>query len=530
MHDINFTCNQCGQDLIVDTAGVGLSVSCPSCGSILVVPSTQPACEAPAFEALKVPPVITSPGSPVEYHQSAPEAAFPSSTTPETDTPQSSPLDSVQALKWYRKAAEQGGAEYQSVLGDLLLGNSCGQPNYEEGLFWLRKAAEQGHAHAQSNLGICYTNGHGVTKDDDQAVKWFFKAAQQGEPDAENSLAVAHWLGRGVSKDLNEAVKWWCRAAEHGHAAAQSNLSVCYQEGHGVPQDFVEAYTWMKLAALQHYEEANDNCLEIAAKMTSDQLAEASSRVEQIAFVKANPKQADDYFQDYLNLFRRIAEAGDIEAQIFLYSAYANGSGVKKDDAEAARLLRMAAEQGHLDAQVTLGNLYADGRGVPKDLTQAVTFWQKAAKRGHSDAQFYLAASYSSGIGVPQSLVESYKWANLASAQGHQDAQILRDNLAKKMPSKEIAQAQRRAIAEAANHATPPGFQDSESQQNRQAIPSDVRREIWRRDGGRCVKCGSRAALEYDHIIPVARGGSNTARNIELLCEVCNRSKRDSIQ
>jgi len=59
----------------------------------------------------------------------------------------------------------------------------------------------------------------------------------------------------------------------------------------------------------------------------------------------------------------------------------------------------------------------------------------------------------------------------------------------------------------------------------RENIPSDVRREVWRRDGGKCVKCGSRENLEYDHIIPISRGGSNTARNIELLCESCNRSK-----
>lgn len=64
----------------------------------------------------------------------------------------------------------------------------------------------------------------------------------------------------------------------------------------------------------------------------------------------------------------------------------------------------------------------------------------------------------------------------------------------------------------------------------RDAIASEIRREIWRRDQGRCVKCGSRKNLEYDHIIPVSKGGSNTVRNIELLCEACNRSKSDSIQ
>jgi hypothetical protein len=59
----------------------------------------------------------------------------------------------------------------------------------------------------------------------------------------------------------------------------------------------------------------------------------------------------------------------------------------------------------------------------------------------------------------------------------------------------------------------------------RPRIPKSVRIEVWRRDGGQCVRCSSRENLEYDHIVPVSRGGSNTARNIELLCESCNRSK-----
>lgn len=59
----------------------------------------------------------------------------------------------------------------------------------------------------------------------------------------------------------------------------------------------------------------------------------------------------------------------------------------------------------------------------------------------------------------------------------------------------------------------------------REPIPERVRHEVWRRDGGSCVDCGSRGRLEFDHIIPVSRGGSNTTRNIELRCEPCNRRK-----
>ena len=63
----------------------------------------------------------------------------------------------------------------------------------------------------------------------------------------------------------------------------------------------------------------------------------------------------------------------------------------------------------------------------------------------------------------------------------------------------------------------------------RPRIPENIRIEVWRRDGGRCAKCGSREKLEYDHIVPISKGGSNTARNIELLCEKCNRSKSNNI-
>jgi HNH endonuclease len=59
----------------------------------------------------------------------------------------------------------------------------------------------------------------------------------------------------------------------------------------------------------------------------------------------------------------------------------------------------------------------------------------------------------------------------------------------------------------------------------RKPIPERVRHEVWRRDEGSCVDCGSREFLEFDHIVPVSRGGSNSVRNIELRCEGCNGRK-----
>jgi CRISPR/Cas system Type II protein with McrA/HNH and RuvC-like nuclease domain len=64
---------------------------------------------------------------------------------------------------------------------------------------------------------------------------------------------------------------------------------------------------------------------------------------------------------------------------------------------------------------------------------------------------------------------------------------------------------------------------------SREPIPEDVRFEVWRRDEGKCVECGSKNNLEFDHIIPFSLGGSNTARNLQLLCEECNRKKSNKI-
>jgi len=66
-------------------------------------------------------------------------------------------------------------------------------------------------------------------------------------------------------------------------------------------------------------------------------------------------------------------------------------------------------------------------------------------------------------------------------------------------------------------------------QQERGPIPKSVQREVWRRDQGKCVECGSQYKLEYDHILPFSKGGNNTDRNIQLLCETCNRRKHNNI-
>lgn len=57
-------------------------------------------------------------------------------------------------------------------------------------------------------------------------------------------------------------------------------------------------------------------------------------------------------------------------------------------------------------------------------------------------------------------------------------------------------------------------------------VPADLKREIHRRDGGRCLCCGATRYLQVDHIQPLYRGGRNEASNLQTLCRRCNRAKR----
>jgi hypothetical protein len=53
----------------------------------------------------------------------------------------------------------------------------------------------------------------------------------------------------------------------------------------------------------------------------------------------------------------------------------------------------------------------------------------------------------------------------------------------------------------------------------------NMRREIWKRDHGKCQKCGSQHALEIDHVVPWALGGETSEENLRLLCRSCNQRR-----
>ena len=62
-------------------------------------------------------------------------------------------------------------------------------------------------------------------------------------------------------------------------------------------------------------------------------------------------------------------------------------------------------------------------------------------------------------------------------------------------------------------------------------IPTSVKLEVWKRDKGKCVICGSKTELHFDHIIPWSMGGTSIkAENIQLLCARHNLAKHNKIE
>ena len=167
------------------------------------------------------------------------------------------PKNEAEAVKWYRKASDQGYASAQYHLA-ICYYNGQGVPqDYSEAVKWFRKAAEQGDARSQYKLAICYDNGQGVTQDCSEAVKWYSKASDQGHGRSlTNLVAIYAEENRGVTQNYSGAVTYFRRAAEQGHARSQYNLANCYYNGQGVTQDYSEAVKWYRKAAEQGHENA----------------------------------------------------------------------------------------------------------------------------------------------------------------------------------------------------------------------------------------------------------------------------------
>jgi TPR repeat protein len=200
------------------------------------------------------------------------------------------PKDCVQALFWFRKAAEQGWPGAQMALGIQYEGGSstgpieaCVSQDLTQGAAWFRKAADQGWPSAQHELGWLYEIGGGVPKDYRLAAFWYRKAAEQGYADSQFNLGLLYYNGQGMPQDYVQSATWVRNAAEQGDVGAQTLLALLYTNGKGVPQDYAEAYFWSDIASVgMNNKPGQQSAIDVrdaaAAKLTPTVLMQTQAR------------------------------------------------------------------------------------------------------------------------------------------------------------------------------------------------------------------------------------------------------------
>ena len=335
------------------------------------------------------------------------------------------PPNGESADKWLEAAKQQEWNSIESVLQNVavearaqtrvgvyyLYGLGIPQDTVEA-VKWFRKAAEQGYAHAQYHLAWCYNKGEGVEQNIGEAVKWFRKAAEQGSAFAQYELDVSkndksayekQWqenamrgsaedkfklglrynIGDGVNVDRTEAERWYFEAAEKGHTIATSNLGLLYAEKFGM---WKEAEGVLHCCLTQRYGDKKYAQLNLGVLYSRGYLppVEGEAKEKWLDLAKGNNWQRDT------ESLRFAWNVEDKLAQCNFGLFYLYGLGVNQSASEAVKWFRKAAEQGYAHAQYHLGWCYATGEGVEKDIGEAVRWYQTAEKQGSMFAKYEL--------------------------------------------------------------------------------------------------------------------------------------------
>jgi TPR repeat protein len=132
--------------------------------------------------------------------------------------------DLAAARTWLGRAAENGIAEAQVMLGELLLNARGGPRDQGAAANLFEKAAAQGHAGAMFAMGVL-ADGEGGEAGRVSAQQWFQQAAERGHPYAQ--LMLGRYLAYGLAgaTDLEEAQRLLLAAQAAGVTRARLELA-----------------------------------------------------------------------------------------------------------------------------------------------------------------------------------------------------------------------------------------------------------------------------------------------------------------
>ncbi|SDM47837.1 TPR repeat [Janthinobacterium sp. OK676] len=116
---------------------------------------------------------------------------------------------------------------------------------------------------------------------------------------------------------------------------------------------------------------------------------------------------------------RRLAETGDIEAQLELARMLQLGVGTPQDTAQSMAWIRKSAEGGYAPAQADLGLAYTVGSKVPIDRVQGEYWLRKGVAQGDALAQTILALEFIDGHSSAEEQALAITWLKAAANEQH---------------------------------------------------------------------------------------------------------------
>jgi hypothetical protein len=267
-------------------------------------------------------------------------------------------LDPNEARKWLVKGAAAGCEHAQCALGFSFEDPVVQDPvDVLEAVKWYRKAADQGYAPAKYYLGLCCLDGNGVVASEEEALQWFRQAADDNERRALRQLADCYAAGIGEPRGPEDApVLLLERAARLGDTYAFSRLVPRLKSGLGTPRDLVRAAQWhCRAALLGHTGFWLDDKLEGRPPEPVGSSGFWLQRGGNSPPMFVDPRELE--FLEVLSLYLKSARLPDGAAPAQLARRYLAGQGAPKSDARAWLWFSIAAARGTSDAQAEVRRL-----------------------------------------------------------------------------------------------------------------------------------------------------------------------------
>lgn len=267
----------------------------------------------------------------------------------------------------------------------------AGEP--EEAALWIKAAAEQGMADAQALLGQILLDGRGITLDAAQARLWFAKAADHGHAMGINMLGRCLELGWGGETDTVSAAALFKRSAELGLDWAMYNYANLLLHGNGVAKNEAEALEWYRKAAAL----GNAKSLGVVGRF-----------YEEGWLVEANRETAAEYY-------RQAAVGSDFRGQYNYALLLAEQGEIQ----QAITWLHRALDGAHLRFARTMASTLTSFP-KPEFKQIGLLAHEKCCQIGDTEDYFAYAQALLNDKNKPANSVLARTWLMRAAAKGHQ--------------------------------------------------------------------------------------------------------------